>query len=99
MHTDWPIATDPATFLRQLDKRLVAQERRAAATSAADLVGPGIAARAIQVYDWNDETTTFNGFFYSTPGALHAPESGFEWNGSVTARADGSGTQHLTNPQ
>lgn len=95
----WPEATNPQQYLRQLDRRITIQERRAAATSAADLVGPGIAARAIQLYDWNDASATFNGFYYSMIGARHAPETGFEWNGTVTARADGSGTQHLVNPQ
>lgn len=95
---DWGQPTTARDQLRQWEKRLTAQERRAAVTDAAGLVGPGIAARAIQLLDWNDESATFNGFFYSLPGARNAPEVGFEWNGIVTARADGSGNQSLTNP-
>lgn len=95
MGNDWPQPTNPQERMRHLERRVTIQERRAAATTAADLVGPGIAARAIEVYDWNDETTTYNGFFYSAPGARNSPELSKHWDGMVVARDDGSGAQEV----
>jgi hypothetical protein len=93
----WRINQSAADVFTSIDKRLANQERRASPLSGTDLLGPGMSARAIQILDWNSEEATFNGYFWSIPGALHSPDPLIPWTGHVIAKDDGSGLQQVWN--
>lgn len=93
--TNHPIVTTAEGWFRSQEKRTLREERRPRVTHASDLLGPGIAPRAVQVQDWNSEETTFNGFFYSEPGALHSPDPAYDWIGQVIATPTGHGLQQV----
>lgn len=93
----WPVTGGAESALRHIDKRLGAQERRRNPASPGSVLGPGMAARSIQILDWNSEVTTFNGFYWSIPGALHAPDPEIPWTGQTIAKDDGSGMQQVWN--
>ena len=99
MTNDWPIPQDAVAYFRSIEKRLARNERRAAPVSATDLLGPGFSAKAVAIFDWEAEEATFNGFFYSEPGALHAPDAEQAWTGIVIGHEDGTGTQIVWDPQ
>lgn len=85
-------------WMRDVEKRTMHEERRPQIRSAADLLGPGIGPTSVQLLDWNDEATLFNGFYWSAPGALHAPDaspSGKFWMGYNEVAEDGSGFQKV----
>lgn len=63
--TDW---------MRDIEKRILNEERRPSIRSASDLMGPGAGPYAILTVDWNADETTFNGWFYSEPGAQNSPD-------------------------
>jgi hypothetical protein len=87
--------TDYASWMRSMERRLAALERRPALHTAAQLLGPGIAPVATLTADWSDEATLFNGMFYSLPGAQHSPDSDRGWIGWSLVDADGSGYQRV----
>lgn len=92
------IAQGTEDWMRDMEKRILYVERRPEIRTAADLLGPGIAANSIPIQDWNEERTLFNGFFHSLPGALNAPDatpSTRYWMGYVIANTDGSGYQRV----
>lgn len=89
--TNHNIITDARGWMKDQQRRLNHQEARPQIRSASDLLGPGIAATAIQLTDWSSDETAFNGFFWSGPGALNGPNSAHYYIGSVLATADGYG--------
>lgn len=82
-------------WMRDSERRTGAQERRPAPRTAAALLGPGIAPTAVPVADWNDDVTSFNGMFYSQPGAANTPDSAHAWIGWSLADSNGSGIQRV----
>lgn len=88
-------AVDFADWMRSMERRLIALERRPAVHAAAQLLGPGIGPQATLTSDWNDEATLFNGMFYSAPGAQHSPDDARGWIGWSLVDADGSGYQRV----
>lgn len=93
--TNHPVVTTAEGWFRAQEKRTLHEERRPRITHARDLMGPGLAPQAVEVRDWNAEETTFNGFFYSEPGALHSPDPTADWIGMVIATPTGHGLQHV----
>lgn len=76
MSNDWPIEIDFNDSYRNMQKRMHRQERRPSGfTSASQMLGPGAGPFAVLINDWNDEAATFTGVFYSTPGAMNAPDA------------------------
>lgn len=92
----WRVQVTGADWMRDVEKRILHEERRPNVRTAADLMGPGIAPYSVLVNDWNAEETTFNGFFHSDPGALHSPRTDGYWMGSSQATAEGYGLQKVT---
>src|SRR6478735_2775848 len=76
----WPMPADPGTWMSDVDRRLTQQARRGA-SSAAGILGPGLGPHATLVADWNSETATFNGIFYSEVDALNGPDDTRRWMG------------------
>jgi hypothetical protein len=81
--------------MRDMEKRTMHEERRPSIRTAADLMGPGLGPQSVQVLDWNDDITTFNGFFYSEPQAANSPDGTRYWMGYTDANADGYGYQRV----
>lgn len=75
MTNSWRIPTDFTMWVQQTDKRMMRQERRPAITNATQILGPGAGPFAVLLNDWNEEGATFNGTFYSEPGAVNAPDT------------------------
>lgn len=86
MSDSWRIATDFDTLWGNTQKRLMRQERRPSITSAAQILGPGAGPFAILLSDWNEEAGTFNGIFYSVPGAFNAPPPAYDAEDPTTFR-------------
>lgn len=82
--------------LREYERRHYNQERRPAISSAADLLGPGIAPQSVELTDWNDESIGFNGFYFSRPGAGNSPDTARSWMGVSITDPDGTGYQQVT---
>jgi hypothetical protein len=98
-YTDnWRIPIDFEDWMRQIEKRLMSEERRPQVNQASDLLGPGSAPRAVLVNDWNSAEATFVGVFYSTPatGTQNSPNDALYWLGETFGDPDGYGFQRLT---
>ena len=78
-------------WMRDIEKRILNEERRPIIRAASDLMGPGAGPYAIETLDWNADETTFNGWFYSRPGALELtrPDA---YPGSAPPRASPTAT-------
>lgn len=109
MTQSWRIPIDFSSWMTQIEKRVMRVERRPAITNATQLLGPGAGPYAVLLNDWNDEAGTFNGVFYSEPGAANAPPPTYDeaddttwrwWIGETFGYQDEDdqrwGTQHLT---
>lgn len=88
--------TTPQDWVNDVERRIAAQQRRRHITSAADLLGPGIASKATRVVDWNDETMDFNGIYCSDTGSLNSPDAGKRWIGTSFVDEAGNGIQILS---
>lgn len=87
------ITIDAADWMRDKEKRLAHEEARPQIKDASDLMGPGLAATAIQVQDWSSDEAAFNGLLFSQPTAANSPDTARWWIGTVIATPDGFGTQ------
>jgi hypothetical protein len=87
------ITTDD--WMRDVEKRSMHEGRRPQIRTASDLMGPGLGPQAVEIRDWNDEVTTFNGFFFSTPGAQNSPDGNRYWMGYVIADESGNGIMRV----
>lgn len=97
MSEGWPTTTDADGWMRKMEKRVNREQRRRTVTEASDLMGPGLGPFAIQILDWNGEETFFNGFFFSSPGALNSPNGLLWWMGQSIATPDGHGLHRVWN--
>jgi hypothetical protein len=92
----WRQIQSGADWMREVEKRLLHEERRPGIRTASDILGPGIGPFSVEVNDWNSSETAFNGFFHSEPGAINAPDSVRFWMGTSQATAEGYGIQRVT---
>lgn len=85
-------------WARGLERRILHEERRPAIRAPSDLLGPGIAPFAIQLYDWNQDEAVFNGFWWTEPGALNTPDPDTlnYYMGQTIGSPFGFGLQHVT---
>lgn len=88
-----PVLTG-ADWMRDVERRLLATERRSM-PSAASLLGPGFSASATQVSNWSEETALFNGMFFSLVGAVNTPDNTKAWIGWTLADGQGAGVQRV----
>ena len=96
MSNNWNTPVDAESYFRLQEKRLQRAERRHV-VSIADQLGPGMAAQAVQIIDWNSLDATLNGFYYTQPGAQNSPDPALSWTGHVIAKDDGTGMQQVWN--
>lgn len=88
----WPAADDFGQFVTDNERNINELKRRTRIPSARQIMGPGLGPYAVQLFDWNDPKTLYNGVFYSEDGAANAPGSGV-WIGSNWCTPDGRGIQ------
>lgn len=93
---NWRIGTDATDYFQSRQKEVDVEKRRPTIRRASDLVGPGLAATAVNLTDFNDVLATFNGFFSAKPGALNAPNGGGQFVGLIAADAELGGVQVFT---
>ena len=92
----WTQVDTAQDWMRQMEKRILHEERRPGIRSASDLMGPGVGPHSVWLNDWNASETTFNGFFHSDPGALNSPRVDGYWMGTSQATVEGYGLQRVT---
>lgn len=83
-------------WMRNIERRLMREERRPNYQSAVDVVGPGVGPYGRQVTDWNSDVELVNGWYYSLPnGVVNSPDNTQPWLGYVLASPDGEGIQQV----
>jgi hypothetical protein len=80
-------------WMRDVERRLLAVERRPAIASAAQILGPNISPAATQIVDWNSDAACFNGWVWSDAGSLNGPDIVRIWIGMVITTNVGHGMQ------
>ena len=94
--TGWRQIQDGGDWMREMEKRVLHEERRPNIRAAADIMGPGIAPYSVLINDWSADETAFNGFFHTVPGALNTPDPTRYWMGTSQATSDGYGLERVT---
>lgn len=98
MELGWTIPKEARDYISHMEKRLSRLERnQGSPLSLLDTLGPGIAAQAVQIMDWNAQEATLNGFYHTAPGAVNTPDNGISWTGQTIAKDDGTGMQQVWN--
>lgn len=87
----WPAPHDMSGYMSTTDRQLAQLTRRTGVPQAAQILGPGLAAHAIQLIDWNDPKTAFNGIFWSDVDSLNSPDPDRPWIGVVESTLNGDG--------
>ena len=83
-------------WMRDIEKRVINQERREDVLPAYEIVGDGISTYTQQVDDWNSDRPTINGFFYSAANqVVNSPDPSMNWIGIVEANPFGQGLQRV----
>ena len=83
-------------WMRDIEKRLMHEERRPSVRPADELVGPGISTYSAHVDDWNSDGPVVNGFFYSDADqVVNSPDDTKNWMGIVQANPIGQGVQRV----
>jgi len=95
----WRAPQDAQDWMREVEKRILHEERRPSIRTASDLMGPGISPYSVLINDWNAAETAFNGFFHTDPGALHTPDNTRYWMGTSHGTPEGYGLQRVTEYQ
>jgi hypothetical protein len=94
---NWRTELTAEDYFSHQQKRLQVSDRRPVLKSPADLVGPGIAAQAIRLSDFNDLLAMFNGYYCAPSGSANAPTPTGHYVGFVVADPELGGLQVFTN--
>lgn len=92
---NWRTETNAGDYFAHQKKQVQLENRRPVIRRASDLVGPGIAATAVRLTDFNDLLGTYDGFFSAASGALNAP-NGEGLVGTVVGDSELGGVQTFT---
>lgn len=96
VNNSWRQPQNMNDWMRDIEKRLMHEERRPTPPFPSAVVGPGIRAYSNEVKDWNSEGPIVDGFFYSSAGAvINSPDDSKNWMGLVQANAIGQGLQRV----
>ena len=82
-------------WMRTIERDINRLKRRPNPPDLSSQIGPGIAAQAIEVIDWNDDDYLNNGYYFSDPPAKHAPVDSQSFIGTAISKDDGGGFQIL----
>lgn len=87
---------DFSDWMRDMEKRLMREERRPSGRSVGEVLGPGFGPYAKIVMDWNSDGPVVNGFFYSNANqVVNSPGDATNWMGIVQANPFGAGLQRV----
>lgn len=78
-------------WMREMEKRMLREERRPLIHTAADILGPGIAPYTAEIQDWSGSASQLNGFYFSRPGSINSPDDTEYWIGQTQGTTDGAG--------
>lgn len=95
MSQNWRIEKDAEDFLGHQKKQLQVADRRPLIRRPDQLVGPGIAEKAVRITDFNNLLAQFNGFFSAADGATNAPPVAQHYVGVVISDAELGGVQEF----
>lgn len=93
---NWRVTTDAQTYFGGQKKQASISDRRPVIRKASDLVGPGIAAQAVPITDFNDLLATYNGMFSAVIGSFGAPNDDEAFVGMTVADGELGGFQIFT---
>lgn len=79
-------------WMRSVEKRVGAEERRPRIVKASDLLGPGFGPYAVELADWNSSTARLNGLWVSSDAA-NAPTDTGVYAGLTVCAQEGHGMQ------
>lgn len=83
-------------WMRDIERRVLREERRPVIRNATDIVGPGIGPYTKRVTDWDTDAPAVNGFFYSVANQIiNSPDDTLDWMGLVEANPNGQGLQRV----
>lgn len=89
----------PITFndwMRDIEKRLIREERRPQVPHPVDVVGPGVGPYTKMVTDWDSDGPQVNGWFYSIADqVVNSPDDTRNWMGTVESNPYGQGLQRV----
>jgi microcystin-dependent protein len=92
----WRPTISLSDWMRDIEKRLMHEERRATPRPAEDVVGPGFRAYATEVADWNADGPIVGGHFYSIANqVINSPDNTRNWMGIVQSTPFGEGLQRV----
>jgi len=92
----WRTNIDAPDWMRDVEKRIMHEERRPFIGQPSDLMGPGLAPFAVETTDWDEDALAGNGFWWSGPGAQGTPNGVINqdwWMGQTIGNEDGFGLQ------
>lgn len=86
---------DLNSWMRNVERRLLTQERRSPQFVVTQQLGPGMGKYAKQVFDWNTENTWQVGQYWSDAGSFNSPNTLIAWIGFTRSAAGKGGVQEL----
>lgn len=92
---NWRQEITAGDFFGNQKKITQINDRRPVVRKPSDLVGPGIAAQATRITDFNDALVTYNGYFSADVGAAHSPAPGERLLGFVVSDSQLGGWQEM----
>src|SRR5215510_5495337 len=96
VQNNWRPTVTMDDWMRNIEKRLMNEERRPIVLPAYETVGPGISTYSQLVTDWDADGPIVNGFFYSEANqVIDSPDDTKNWMGLVQANAIGQGLQRV----
>jgi len=90
---NWRTEIDAGDYFAHQKKQMQVENRRPVIRRASDLVGPGIAATAVKITDFDDQLATYNGYYSAVEGTTNAPTATEPFVGTVVMDADLGGMQ------
>jgi hypothetical protein len=89
------IPQDAGDTVRDLQRRLIAQERRPGVPNVRQYIGNGIGPQARHIIDWNDVNIFQNGWYYSDELSINGPDQESAWIGQVIVAKGGHGIMEV----
>lgn len=94
MTRNWRYQIDADDWMRHMEKRVMAEERRPVIRDASDLLGEGFDTTAHQTFDWNGDPQRLNGYWWSDENlVLNSPDDTKSWMGFTEGNDQGEGIQ------
>ncbi len=96
VNNNWRQPQNMSDWMRDIEKRLMHEERRPIPPSPTSVVGPGFRAYANVVVDWDSDGPIVGGHFHSVAGqVVNSPDDDKNWIGIVQSNSIGQGLQRV----